>query len=289
MLTGYAIYAVRRPDERIAMSLDPDLLAQAVETLSAARQLVVFTGAGISAECGIPTFRYDAGFWRRFPPEFACWNGLLRTAIKRPALLAEFLTAVLEPIARAVPGAGHHAIARLEKHVPTTIITQNVDGLHQEAGSLRVREVHGTFFKVVTRRGRFLRRLQREDLATIVRRLQKIRSGPFKLARLALAVRSILGVSWRGIHKPGVVLFGDALAEPDWTWAWEDAGLADVMVVVGTSGLVLPAAALPELARKNGAQVIAVDPHEPGPSHIWLQGLAGDILPKIVESLPDRN
>lgn len=175
------------------MTHNRESLAQAVTQLRAARRLLVFTGAGVSAESGIPTFRDDDGFWKRFPPEqFARWDGLVRTAFDRPGQLAEFVQAVLEPIALAKPNPAHQAIARLEKHVPTTVITQNVDGLHQEAGSIRVREVHGSFFKVTTLRGRNLRRLRREDLQIIAQRLQRSRTGFLKLVRLLWAVRPLI-------------------------------------------------------------------------------------------------
>lgn len=265
------------------MALNLDSLAQAAERLRASRRLVVFTGAGVSAESGIPTFRDDNGFWQRFPPEqFAHWNGLLRTAVARPGTLAEFLQAVIEPIAMAQPNPAHRAIALLEKHVTTSVITQNVDGLHQDAGSVRVREVHGSFFKIVTPRGRPIHRLRREDLRTMADRLRGARTGMFKLARLLWALRPMVGPCWRGIKRPGIVLFGDAMAEPDWSWAWKDVTCCDVVLVVGTSGLIDPAAALPGVARQNGAFVISVDPQEPGTSHVWLRGQAGDVLPRLV-------
>src|SRR5262249_20390908 len=212
--------------------------------LAEARRPVGFTGAGVAAESGIPTFRDGGGLWERFPPEeYAHWGGLCRTALLRPGRLAEFLHAVLGPVAAARPNPAHHAVARLERHAPPTVITQNVDGLHQEAGSLRVREVHGSFFKIVTWRGRFLRRIGPDDLARVVERLGKARRGPFKRFRLVRAVRPLLRVGL-SVRRPNVVLFGDALAEPDWTWAQQDAEACDLMLVVGTSGLVWPAASL---------------------------------------------
>jgi NAD-dependent deacetylase len=261
------------------MALNRDALTQAAEKLREARRLVVFTGAGVSAESGIPTFRDDSGLWKRFPPEqFARWDGLLRTAVTHPERLAEFLHAVIEPIAAARPNPAHQAIPQLDRHLWTTVITQNVDGLHQEAGSGRVREVHGSFFRVVTLRGRRVRQLARDELQETAEAVHRARTGPFKLLRLMTALRGLAGPSWRGM------LFGDAMAEPDWTEAQKDAALCDVVVVVGTSGLIYPAATLPGVARERGAFVISVDPQEPGPAHVWLRGQAGDVLPKLVEA-----
>jgi NAD-dependent SIR2 family protein deacetylase len=116
----------------------------AAEWLRTAREVVVYTGAGISAESGIPTFRDEDGFWQRFPAEeFATRQGLVHTALHRPHQLADFIYSVLHPIAVAKPNAGHRAIADLEKHTGVTVVTQNIDNLHQEAGSTIVHEIHG--------------------------------------------------------------------------------------------------------------------------------------------------
>ena len=153
-----------------------DPIAEAARRLRGSRRLLVFTGAGISAESGIPTFRDDEGFWNRFPPErYATWQGLVSTALRRPHEFAEFVHAVIEPIARAVPNAAHRALAAAEKHVPMVVATQNVDGLHQDAGSSVVHEIHGSFFEVVYRSGRRRRLLQRNDLLKVAEQLQRVR------------------------------------------------------------------------------------------------------------------
>ena len=135
----------------------------------------MFTGAGVSAESGIPTFRDDEGFWQHFPvDEFATWKGLVRTAIRQPRRVAEFIHAVLQPIAVAKPNAGHRVIAEMEKHVGVTVVTQNIDNLHQEAGSTIVHEIHGSLFEVVTRRGRFVGLLSRRQLLQIAESLNRV-------------------------------------------------------------------------------------------------------------------
>ena len=169
---------------------DADSLALAASCLRSAREVVVFTGAGVSAESGIPTFRDDEGFWRHFPVEqFATWNGLIRTAIRQPRRVAEFIHAVLRPVALAKPNAGHRAIANLEKHVGVTVVTQNIDNLHQDAGNTIVHEIHGSLFEVVTRRGRFVRLLSRRDLSRMADSLDRVRRGLFVLPRTLLARR----------------------------------------------------------------------------------------------------
>ncbi len=270
--------------------MDPAAWQRAVDSLSGARHVVVFTGAGISAESGIPTFRDDDGFWQRFPPDrFATWPGLLDVATAEPRRLAEFAVEFLDPIARAEPNAAHRAIARLEQHVHTTLVTQNVDGLHQAAGSIVVREIHGTVFETVEAlSGRFHRQLTRRDLRRVVRRIRRAMQRRFLLPRLAIALRPLLGPDLSGLHRPRVVLFGDALAEPDWQDARDAAAECDVLLLVGTSGTVWPAAELPSLATSHGAELIVVDPERPD-AGTWLQGTAADVVPRLVQAAFSKN
>jgi NAD-dependent deacetylase len=264
------------------MDYERTSLALAASWLRSARKVVVFTGAGVSAESGIPTFRDDEGFWQHFPvEEFATWQGLVHTAIHRPRRLADFIYAVLHPIAVAKPNASHRAIADLEKHVGVTVITQNIDNLHQAAGSTIVHEVHGSLFEVITRRGRFVRLLSRRRLLHMAEALNRARRGWFVLPRTLLAIRPMAGLGLRGLHLPRIVLFGDAMAEPAWSRALEAARRCDCMIQVGTSGTVLPAAMLPMEAKAAGAKVITIDPSD-GKGDVWLQGTATKMLPQLV-------
>lgn len=243
------------------MSIDP--FTRAAGLLRDARHVVAFTGAGVSAESGVPTFRDAGGFWREFPPdEFANWPSLLRLAAADPRRLARFLLAVIEPIASAVPNAAHQAIAQLEQHVPVTVVTQNIDGLHQDSGSTIVKQIHGTLLETVhARTGRFDRLLSRRELSSIVEKLRGLSSGVFTAPRLALAIQPIFGLGLQGFHRPDLVLFGDALREPDWSDANRAVQDCDLMLTVGASGVVMPAAMLPLEAAANGATVVAIDPH----------------------------
>jgi NAD-dependent deacetylase len=264
------------------MTEEPTSLSLAADWLRSAREVVVFTGAGISAESGIPTFRDDGGFWRHFPvEEFATWKGLVRMALRQPGRLAEFLHAVLYPIATAMPNPGHRAIAELEKHVGVTVVTQNVDNLHQEAGSTSVHEVHGSLFEVVARRGRFVRLLSHGDLLRIAEALGRLRRGWLVLPRVLLAIRPMVGLGLRGLHFPRLVLFGDAMAEPAWSRALEAARRCDCVIQVGTSGTVMPAATLPMEAKAAGATIITIDPAG-GEGDICLAGTAATVLPRLV-------
>lgn len=266
----------------LALKLDTNHRITAVLALRRARRVVVFTGAGISAESGIPTFRDAGGFWHRFPPEtFATWDGVLRTALTQPRLLAEFVLNVVEPIARAAYNPAHAAIAQLQRHVPTTVVTQNIDGLHQAAGSTGVLEIHGSLLEVVdVVSGDVVHRFRREDLSAIADTLQRYVAGVDSTVTLLMKLRRQYPWDWRGRHRPNLVLFGDALAEPAWTDACRVVDECDVLVSVGTSGAVYPAAILPARAASHGGAVISIDP-QPAEG-CWLQGAAGDVLPVVL-------
>lgn len=254
---------------------------QAAEWLRNAKNVVVFTGAGVSAESGIPTFRDEGGFWNDFPPEqYATWPGILKAATAEPGKLAQFLLAVLEPIAEATPNAAHQAIADLEQHCSVTVVTQNVDGLHQLAGNTVVHEVHGTVFETVTLTGKFRSILSREELKRIVQDLRQPVSGMGGAFALMKRLTPLIGMDSGGGYRPNIVLFGATMAEPAWSQATSAAQECDLLICVGTSGMVYPAASLPDIARSSGANVISVDPLT-ARGQIWLQGTATAILPKL--------
>lgn len=267
--------------------MNTDHRISAVLALRKARRVAVFTGAGISAESGVPTFRDTDGFWRRFPPEqFATWPGLVRNATKQPRLLVEFVHHVIEPIASAKPNAAHRAVAKLAEYVSTAVITQNVDGLHQDAGSSEVHEIHGSLleFRHVLN-SRIKHRHSRADLANLAARLHQCALRKTSLLGLGAYVGSRYLFGWRGPYRPNLVLFGDRLAEPAWARSCQLVEECDVLLTIGTSGEVYPAAELPSQALAAGATVISIDPR---PSvGCWLKGEAGTVLPSLVHDAFD--
>lgn len=266
------------------MSGFSEQLETAGRWIRSAERIGVFTGAGISAESGIATFRDAGGFWQKYPPEeFATWDGILHLSATNPNLLADFLLELLEPIAEAEPNPGHRAIAALEQHRRVTVMTQNVDALHQDAGSREVKEIHGTFFEIVNSSGERLRTVTRAELLDVVESLRKAKESFFRRINLASAVRPMLGLGTHGFYRPNLVLFGDGMNEPDWTESLDVAQNCDVFLTVGTSGLVLPAAMLPHEAASSGAKCIAVDPSEES-GDLWFPGTAGEVLPRLLEA-----
>lgn len=259
---------------------DASSVRESALALRRAQQVMVFTGAGVSAESGIATFRDEGGFWERFPPErFAHPAGLLEALRDDPGTLAEFVREVIGPIADARPNPAHEAVAGLERAVPVVVVTQNVDGLHQEAGSTHVHEIHGSMLAVRSVLGG-VERLSRADLRGVAAELAKA-SASRSRRRLLWALRRLIGVGLRGPYRPDVVMFGEALREPDWSQSVRAVRECDVMLVVGTSGLVMPAASLPSEARRRGARVIIVDPQPPSEPGAWLEGRAGEVLPLL--------
>jgi NAD-dependent deacetylase len=225
-----------------------------------AGNIAVLTGAGISAESGIPTFRSAGGLWRNFrPEELATPEAFDRD----PATVWEWYLWRRELIAQAQPNAGHFALVKLEERTPhSTLITQNVDGLHDQAGSRRILKVHGDIW--INR----CRNCGRETGVLPAERLPRCACG--------------------GILRPGVVWFGEALPRDVWLEAEKATSEADVLLVVGTSAQVYPAAGLVPYAQSNGAAVIEVNleatPFSESVDYC-LRGPAGEILPQIIASL----
>lgn len=234
-------------------------LAEARERLGAARNVLVVTGAGISAESGVPTFRGAEGLWRQFrPEELATPEAFARD----PSLVWEWYAWRRQRIAAVTPNAGHRALARLEERVPEYLLaTQNVDGLHALAGSRRMVELHGSIWQV---------------------RCVSCGAGRDERGDLGeLPPRCACGA----LLRPGVVWFGESLPEEAIARAFAATAEAEVVLVVGTSSIVYPAAGLPAAARASGAFLIEVNP-EPTPlsagCQLCLRGRAAEVLPELV-------
>jgi NAD-dependent deacetylase len=261
-------------------------IEEAAALLADANRVVVFSGAGISAESGIATFRDAGGFWEKYPLDtFGTPGGLAKVAMSQPDQLIAFLLDVLQPIADAEPNAGHRALVDLETDRKVTVVTQNIDGLHQAAGSEEVHEVHGSLFQIVDGRGAPLRRLRRRELHKLVASLKKLRNKRLAALRLLGTLQPLLGIGPGGLrHRPNVVLFGEAMAEPDWSKSMTAANRCHAMLMVGTSATVYPAAMLPEAVRERQLPIVGVGPEE-GDADIWLEGTAAEVLPELVKAV----
>jgi len=240
--------------------------------LASAARVVFFTGAGISAESGVPTFRGNGGIWEKFKPEeLATFEGFR----KNPELVWEWYRMRKQIMSTVEPNAGHRAIAGLERYYNVTVITQNIDNLHHRAGSTVVHELHGNIERnFCSGCGSFYA----DD------RLDFYSGGVPVCTKCS------------GMIRPDVVWFGEFLPEQEWNSSVEAARWADIFFCIGTSGIVYPAASLPGEAKEAGAFLVEVNIGRTDLTPAFdesLFGNSGDILPvlaTIVESLsPDTN
>jgi NAD-dependent protein deacetylase/lipoamidase len=230
------------------------------EWLKEARSIAVLTGAGVSAESGVPTFRGDNGLWKQFRAEELATTGAFA---RDPKLVWEWYDWRRGMIAQAKPNPGHYALAALEARTPKfALITQNVDGLHELAGSRNVLRVHGSIWMVRCMGcGR-----EQEDRRTPLPEIPP---------------RCECG----GLLRPGVVWFGEALPREIWQEAEAAARTADLFLVIGTSALVYPAAGLAQIAKSSGARVVEINIAESGISagiDEFLRGPSGELLPQLI-------
>lgn len=234
-----------------------------VDRLRSAERVVVLTGSGVSAESGVPTFRdAQTGLWSRFSPEELATPGAFE---RDPALIWDWYQWRRELVSEAQPNPGHRALARLENRPGDfMLITQNVDGLHQRAGSANVIEFHGN------------------------------------IMRTKCSAEGTLVDTWPTDHKPprcqtcnaylrpDVVWFGEVIPEQALARAFASAENCEVFLSIGTSSLVYPAAGLAEIALRAGAAVIEINPN-PTPlsavADFSLRGPAGEVLPELVQQV----
>ena len=213
---------------------DPALI-YAAECLRRAERVAVLTGAGVSAESGVPVFRGAGGLWREFRPEDLATPAAFARA---PALVWEWYLWRREKIAAARPNAAHEVIARLVNARGATLLTQNVDGLHQRAGAAHAVELHGNLWRA---------RCSRGCGAAVV---TDAHDAP---------PRAAFHCGCGAWLRPDVVWFGEPLDAPTLDAAEDAVTSADLVLVVGTSAVVYPVAALPTLAR---ARVVEINPED---------------------------
>ena len=238
----------------------PVISAELRRRLADATRVLVLTGAGVSAESGVPTFRGGGNS--------ATWKGLPFDVISSGAMLERNLPAVWEwfdyrrdVLTSLKPNAAHEAIARWQERFPElTLVTQNVDGLHQYAGSREVIELHGSIWRA------------RCTVCRLAHEIPRAGQRPEACNECGNALR------------PDVVLFGEMLPAGAFEFAAARAASCEVCLVVGTSGLVYPAAGLPEIAKSAAAFVCEINP-EPTPLSSLcdevISGKAGEVLPLL--------
>ncbi len=230
------------------------------QLVAGARSIAVLTGAGVSAESGVPTFRGAGGLWRDFRPEDLATPGAFE---RDPRLVWEWYDWRRQKIAPAKPNLAHYALVTLEKRAPElTLVSQNVDGLHSAAGSRSLLEIHGSLW-----------------------RTRCLSCGEVRENREVPLARIPPRCACEGLLRPDVVWFGEPLPDELLKRAFRAVEACDLMLVVGTSGVVQPAASMAEIALGRGTPVVEINP-EPTPLSDrctrFLKGKAGEILPRVV-------
>ena len=227
-----------------------------------AKKITVLTGAGISHESGIPTFRGQDGLWKKFRAEDLATNQAFQS---NPKLVWEWYDWRRGLIRKVKPNAGHYALVSMENHISSfTLITQNVDGLHRLAGSKNVFELHGNIWRV-----KCLNCHAVYDNFEV------------PISKDMLPRCKHCG----GLIRPDVVWFGESLPENTLKAAMESAIHCNLMLVVGTSGIVQPVASLPSLAKSKNAYIIEVNPNQTPISLLAdesIRGKAAETLPGLV-------
>lgn len=234
-----------------------------ISKLKSAASVTVLTGAGISAESGVPTFRGTDGIWNKFKPEeLANFDAFIRS----PEMVWEWYMYRKRVIASIEPNPGHYALALMEpRHEKFALITQNIDNLHCRAGSKTIYELHGNI----------------ERNYCIACGLQ------FTNEQILQQHGAPRCASCNGLIRPDVVWFGELLPVDVWNMSAAAAERADVFISVGTSGIVYPAASLPVIAKRAGAYVVEINIEHTDLS--WqadevLIGKSGEVLPRLLAS-----
>jgi len=237
--------------------------ASVIAVFDPAKKIVVLTGAGISAESGVPTFRGEDGLWRRYRAEELATLAAFQAS---PQLVWEWYDWRRGIIGKAEPNPGHQAIAEMEQRFPHfSLITQNVDGLHRRAGNSKVIEIHGNLWQM---------RCVREG------RVHEDRRVPLPEIPPMCACGAML--------RPHVIWFGESLDQEDLAQAYGLIEECDLLLVVGTSAVVQPVASFSLMAKQAGAFVLEVN-MEPTPlssiADASFRGKAGEILPALLEKI----
>ena len=228
------------------------------QKLKGSKKIVFVTGAGISQESGIPTFRGKDGYWRKYDPmKLASIDAFYDD----PKLVWEWYDDRRKNILAVKPNEGHFAISQMEEFKDVVILTQNIDGLHQRSGSTNVLELHGSIIRIKCTVCDFTDNIT-ENFESLP---PKCKCG--------------------SMLRPDVVWFGEPLPQNIWQSAIKEASVCDVMVIVGTSLVVSPANTLPVYAKQNGAILIEVNPEKTVMSNdmtLSIQATSVGVLPKML-------
>lgn len=260
---------------------DKNAIIEASRMIIASHWLVGFTGAGVSAESGISTYRDPGGLWDRYPEGAS--GGIMGILRRHPEAFHELFFELLQKFKNSAPNPGHYAMVELEKKgYLKSVITQNGDNLYQDAGGSNILELHGNAFRFRCLECGQKRMFSQEELFSLVEDVLS------KMERFSIEslMPHLPSCKCGGKMRPDVVGFGESVQKLE--QATEQANRCDLMLIMGTSGVVYPAAMIPSLAKQNGAKLIEINPQESALTpqcDLFLPGKTGEILPMIVKKM----
>lgn len=251
--------------------------------------IVCLTGAGISHESGIPTFRGKGGLWETYDPEtYANFGGLVSIFRKDPEKLVDFISDFYNVLLRSKPNGAHFSLAYLEKSgLLKAVITQNIDDLHQQSGTRSVIELHGNAFRVRCQSCQATLKLEKDRIKEMVALLKSVKRSRIEVLKIfsRYCPRCVV---CKQRFRIDIVLFGERLRENDLDRSRELLNDCRALLVVGSSLSVYPAASLPGYAKAAGAKIIGINPNPSALSDICdykIIGSAVEVLPEIVKAL----
>jgi len=241
------------------------MIEEAAELIKNAKHVTAFTGAGISVESGIPPFRGENGLWSKFDPIFLDINYFRQNPLKSWKLIKEIF---YDFFGKAKPNAAHLALSKMEKSgYLNSVITQNIDNLHQVARSKKVYEFHGTSRNLICTNCNKIYFAKNIDLSHLPPKCEKCGT----------------------VLKPDFVFFAEPIPEPTRTESFAEAERADVFILIGTTGEIMPASIIPIEAKRNGVKIIEVNIQQSNYSNtitdVFLEGKATEIMEKLLKSL----
>ena len=241
------------------------MYTEAAKIIKSSKRCVAFTGAGISVESGIPPFRGENGLWNKYDPQTFDIQYFYSHTKQSWEVIREIF---YDLIGKVKPNAAHYALVELEaNNMLSSVITQNVDNLHYDAGSNVVYEFHGSLKSLVCLKCRT----------------------KYKISKIDLNILPPVCEKCDGILKPDVIFFGEAIPEPASTHSFNEAGKADCFILIGTTGTVAPANTIPSIAKSNGSQIIEINPYTSeytnSVTDIFLEEKASTAMEKLMEEI----
>jgi NAD-dependent deacetylase len=251
-------------------------------------KVVCLTGAGVSAESGIPTFRGKGGLWERYDPQvYGYPEGLVSTFKAHPEKIVNFMVDFYTLLLEARPNPSHLALSALEREgVLSSIITQNIDNLHQQAGSRSVIELHGNAYRIRCPGCSKTIILEKDRLREMVNLLKKYKDSRIRI--LKIFSRYFPRCSCGSRYRIDIVLFGEMLPEGELSRAYQQLDNCRMLLLVGSSLVVYPAASLPLYAKERGAKLIEINNQPSALSNFCdyqIKGRASEVLSEILSML----